>query len=332
MEATVSRLRSDLWRHPEDADRLLARLEHEAKADPVRRWIDSLPYPMASVLHRYTAERDSDAKVNRLLHFFEVTAEFGCAVLISILRAVPDLLDAAQPDIAKSVPPGRELFDRADFGLWINLGRTLAKTVRRLVDDPDQRDRLGDAAEPAVGLMDRLADKAVWQVLDTARAIRNKRAHGGIMSRDQVAGWLGGLEALLSDAEHALASGFEDIDLARADEGRFRSGLYVYDRAQRLRGPSDVFEEFEVQTRVPLESEHLAFVSRERAITPVLKIVPLVRVGPAASSSRNACYFFDSHLSGDEFSYVSYHFEDQPRINVEDPDLEELARQLAASS
>jgi hypothetical protein len=87
-----------------------------------------------------------------------------------------------------------------------------------------------------------------------------------------------------------------------------------------------------VQARAPLESEHLAFVSRSLTITPALKLVPLVRVGPTASSSRNACYLFESHLTGDMFSYVSYHFEDQPRIQVEDHELEELAQQLTPVS
>ena len=227
MEATVSRLRSDLWRHPEGALGLLTRLASEAKADPVRRWTESLPYPLASVLQRYIAQRDADLRVEGLLHFFEVTAQFGCAVLISILRAVPDLLHATQPDIARAAPPGRALFTRADFGLWINLGRTLAKAFRRLAEDLDQRDRLAGAAEPSGELMARYADKAIWHVLDSAREIRNQRAHGGVVSQQQVNSWLGALETHLSQAEQALANGFEEVDLVRAAEGRYRAGVYT---------------------------------------------------------------------------------------------------------
>jgi hypothetical protein len=42
--------------------------------------------------------------------------------------------------------------------------------------------------------------------------------------------------------------GFEELNLARADQGRLTGGFRVYPRAQRLRGPSGVFEQFEPPT------------------------------------------------------------------------------------
>ena len=329
MESATRRLRNELWMNPESASHILDRLEAEAKADPMRRWMDALPYPIASVLRRYTAERSAASRVERLLHFFEVTAEFGCAVLISVLQAAPDLLAEAQPDIAKAAPPGRELFERTDFGLWVNLGRTLAKSMRRLGDDSGRRDRLREAAEPAGRLVERYSEKEIWSVLDSARTIRNQRAHSGVLDRDQHSRWLTSLESLLGEAEQALSAGFDDIDLARAESGSFRKGLHVYERAQRLRGPNDIFDEFEIRTRTPLESEHLAFVSRTVPITPVLHLAPLVRLGPSPTSSHNACYFFNSQESNGEWSFVSYHFEEEPRIRLKDQDVMALANELS---
>jgi hypothetical protein len=332
MQATVARLRSELWRRPDNASRALSQLELAARADPVRRWLETLPYPLASVLQRYTALRDPVERLPGLLHFYEATAQFGCAVLLSILDADRELLHLTRADIAGAAGPGRNLFDRADFGLWINLGTTLAKAIRRLQGQVDQRMRLEEAAGPVMELMARLAGRQLWRVLDQARPIRNARAHGGVLSPAQVEGWLGTLEALLSEAEQALASGFDDIDLVRADQGRFTAGVHVYPRAQRLRGPSEVFGEFELRTRVPLESEHLAFVGRDTPISAVLPLVPLVRVGAPSGTSRNACYFFGSQLRPGTYSYVSYHFEDQPQIEVEDTELQNLALELTPPS
>jgi hypothetical protein len=328
MQATVARLRGELWRRPEDAPRALSQLEMAARADPVRRWLETLPYPLASVLQRYTALREPVERLTGLLHFYEAMAEFGCAVLLSILRADRELLVLTRPEIANAAGRGRDLFDRADFGLWINLGSTLAKAIRRLSGQAEQRRRLEEAAGPATELMARLAARELWPVLDQARVIRNARAHGGVLSPVQVETWLGTLEVLLSDAEQALGSGFDDVDLARADQGRFVACLHVYPRAQRLRGPGDVFEEFEVRTRTPLESGHLVFVGRDAPISTVLVLVPLVRVGAGSGARRNACYFFESRTQGGKFSYVSYHFEDEPRIEVVDGELQQLALDL----
>ena len=43
-------------------------------------------------------------------------------------------------------------------------------------------------------------------------------------------------------------SGFEELNSARADQGCLTGGLRVNPRAQRLRGPSGVFEQFEPPT------------------------------------------------------------------------------------
>jgi hypothetical protein len=135
---------------------------------------------------------------------------------------------------------------------------------------------------------------------------------------------------LLSDAEQALASGFEEIDLALAGQGRRTRGLHVYPRAQRLRGPNGVFDEFELQTRADLESEELVFVGRHVAISSVLMLVPLVRIGGTKTTSRTACYFFNARLDDGRFRYVSYHFEDEPSIEVEEPELRQLLVDLTA--
>jgi len=332
MEATVTRLRDELWRRPQDASRVLSELEVSGTVDPARRWLETLPYPLASVLQRYTALRGPTERLDALLHFYEATAQFGCAVLLSILRADPDLLGSARSAIAGAAGPERDVLDRAEFGLWINLGRTLAKAIRRIKGLPELRPRLGEASGPTTALMERLAGKRIWEVLDQARRVRNTRAHSGLIAPEEEEGWIGSLEVLLSDAEQALASGFDDIDLARADQSHFTSGLHVYERAQRLRGPSTVFEEFELRTRVALERGHLAFVGRDAAISSVLMLVPLVRVGSTTSANRNACYFFSSRLDDGRFAYVSYHFEDKPRLKMEEPELRQLALDLNASS
>lgn len=111
MEATVERLRSDLWRRPEKAKRVVEQLEQAARLDPVRRWLESMPYPLASVLQRYVALRDPEARVQSLVNFFEAMAQFGCAVLLSVFRADDVLFEQVQPDLAKAAPPGRQLFE-----------------------------------------------------------------------------------------------------------------------------------------------------------------------------------------------------------------------------
>lgn len=331
MEATVARLRDQLWRRPQDAARVLAQLEAGAKADPVRRWLDTLPYPLASVLQRFSALRDSREQLEALLQFYEAMAQFGCAVLLSILRADPDLLALARPDIARVAGRRGERFNRAEFGLWTKLGPALAQAIGRIGQKRELQARLQEAAGPTAALMAQLTGERIWQVLDQARDKRNTRVHGGVLPPAERESRITTLAVLLSNAEQALASGFGDIDLARVDQGRLTRGLHVYPRAQRLRGPSGVFEEFELKTRVALESGPLAFVGRDVDISSVLTLIPLVRIGGTKEISRNACYFFNARIGHDRFKYVSYHFEDEAELEVEEPELEQLLVDLTSS-
>ncbi|MBV9384559.1 MAG: hypothetical protein JO242_28350 [Streptosporangiaceae bacterium] len=262
--------------------------------------------------------------------FYEATAQFGCAVLLSILRADSELLALARPDIGRVVGRRGGRFDRAEFGLWTKLGPALAQAIGRIGQKRELQARLKEAAGPAAALMAQLAGERIWQVLDQARGNRNTRAHGGVLPLPEVESRIATLEVLLSDAEQALGSGFEDIDLARVDQGRRIRGLHVYPQAQRLRGPNGVFDEFELRTRGDLESGHLVFVGRDVPISFVLMLVPLVRIGGKKGISRNACYFFNARVDDSRFKFVSYHFEDEHELEVDEPELQQLLVDLTA--
>jgi hypothetical protein len=100
-------------------------------------------------------------------------------------------------------------------------------------------------------------------------------------------------------------------------------------QAQRLRGESGFFDEFEVRTRTPLESGHLAFVGRDAAVSTVLQLVPMVIVtGDQRPESRNDCYFFNKRLEDGRIKYVSYHLGNEAEIKVHQLELQQLARDL----
>src|SRR3712207_7637868 len=44
--------------------------------------------------------------------------------------------------------------------------------------------------------------------------------------------WLSALEVQLGELERALGDGFEDVDLALADSGRYKKGIHTYERSE----------------------------------------------------------------------------------------------------
>ena len=61
----------------------------------------------------------------------------------------------------------------------------------------------------------------------------------------------------------------------------------------------------------------------------MLTLAPLVRIVGTKEISRNACYFFNARVDDGRFRYVSYHFEDEPSIEVAEPELRQLFAELS---
>jgi hypothetical protein len=234
MNATVVELRDALWENPRDAAMIEERLDLATESDPLRATIEHLPYPLASVLHRYVADGDPRRKLDRLLQYFEISAEFGAIVLLSALHRDLALFHDANPDFEKVAPPGRQFLDRADFAEWINLGRMLGRVVRRLSDSPELKAAWAIAVGPVDKLCTLLAQKDYWAILDKTRDIRNARSHYGAISDRQVQEWLRDLDTLLYQLIELSGNTWREADLLLADLSRFRRGVWTYSRAKRL--------------------------------------------------------------------------------------------------
>lgn len=64
-----------------DVKRKLKSLNSEKQLET---WIDSLPFPSASILWNYYAIRSNEKKVEYLFFFFESLSEFLCIVILSV--------------------------------------------------------------------------------------------------------------------------------------------------------------------------------------------------------------------------------------------------------
>jgi hypothetical protein len=284
------------------------------------------------VLHRYVANASDDQKVNQLLHFFEMASEFGAAVLLSVFRRNEAFFQAERARLAEAAsPPGRSPFDRLDFGVWLTFGQTLAKSARRIAADSDQEGAWTTAVGPAADLVERLSQKDYWHIADVARDIRNRRAHGGIVGQTQVEQWLDTLQRQLIQLLEVLDGCFDTAYLVQPDTGRLQSGVRTYERARRLVGSNDIFEEITFRSLEEIESYSLVFVDRHRDPVRVLPLVPFIRLNEPRSRAKNACYFLISRNTAGTYTYVSYHSDDEPRIEVPEPAMENLIRDLLSS-
>lgn len=333
----ASRLEELLWGRPWNIDEMEDGLALAVSDDPLGRWVESLPFPLASIAHRYAAEADTAGKIDKLHFLFEAFAQYMAIVALSMCRRHPDLWERERAHLIadRSVP-----LDRPDFGLWLQIASRLGKTLRRARDDARQSDQpesdRKDALRSMFGiadsvLIDAVIEKKLNRILQEARTLRNTtKAHGGLSEGALDAHRLAQLEDILEQVREATAHAFRRTDLVQPGDGRRSNGVRTYAKARVLRGPVNVFRERELVTPSALDfdAEALCVVDIQEGLTEdALELLPLVRMRPSPGTEMNAAYFYNRRES-DGFHFVSYHFPAEDDAPLDDPGLAALMSEL----
>jgi hypothetical protein len=325
----AEQLRERLWLSPDSAQAALAEIGGVRTEESFETWLSRLPFPIAVIAHHYHAGGTDHERVERLLHFFEATAQFCSALLISAIRRDPTLHQELRPRLAQAGPDRRPVLERSTFGTWLQLGQTAAKALRGDLNDPDRREqRRALFASPTPALAELLVDKALWRLLDVARTIRNANAHGGVRSPAESARQLDQLAGLLVEFRTLSANAFDDVELIRAGPARIAGHSFTYEQAERLTGSNPVFVRRELRSVIPLDELRIYLVASDGVISNALAIVPLFVLREPPTGQMNAVYFYNGRARAESFNFVSYHFASEPTSEVEDPAVTELVQYL----
>jgi serine/threonine protein kinase len=292
-------------------------------------WVESLPFPLASILWAYHAELDPRNKIDYLLHFFEAAAQFAAAVELSAFRSDPAFFEDHRmawfgSDADNLHAPD---FAVASFGTWVNLSQRLSKTARRLLSDKAETAKYCYELFAAHDhdLIEVLTSKKLFDILMPATDYRNAWAgHGGAVGSSEQERRLSVLEDLLAQIRALIGTAFETWILLRPGSFTFTSG--VYDLAYTsLMGTRQAFRQQRLLISEPLDSGrlYLANTGSMRA----LELVPLVRVIAGLKTGEDAVYFYNRRLP-DGVRWVSYHFVAEPELTLADADVDELLSSL----
>ena len=118
-----------------DAKRLQRQVREVADRDPVKTWMEHLPFPLASIAWRYRTDAEVKDKVEHLLRFFEASAMFFVTVLLGAFDSDETLLRAERSKWGDK--DGDLRLQVASFGTWTKLGAAMAASARRLLSSTD---------------------------------------------------------------------------------------------------------------------------------------------------------------------------------------------------
>jgi len=315
-------LHRQLWNdHPRKASKVEKILTSLKPDEGFERLIDPLPFPLASILWTFHATADVAHKESHLLHFFEALSQFTVTLMLSALSA-DKMFYTEQSGKWTNVdePEYQDWFIKASFGSWNLMGRRMAKAIRTLRSDREQRERCFDLfGDPETEFLDMLTDKNLFAVLDRVKVNRDSwKGHGGIESEQEARKRLTVLEASLNEIIQLLLEGYANTLLLSPRTIVLRGGIFKH-KAQALMGTRTPFREVSVETRIPMDEQKL-YLLHSGKYKPV-EIVPLFRIEHSPEIAQNACYFYN-RLEGENARWVSYHFEGEPEFYSPGDDVE----------
>lgn len=320
LQQSIDQLERELWDQPVKASRIEAGLRQLLEGDGLERWMDTLPFPLASILWRYQAEEDAERSCEYLVHFFTATAMFLVDIHVSALHRDPQVL----ADVARR----RQLetgYARGSIGIWANLLSRLAKRTRDLAskDAPLARELFGVSE---LERLEAIAKKSlIVALVGEASTYRNNWiGHAAVVGATEWERRLLQVEVTLARVRSALGDAFVGWELVRAGRGGNRGGV-ITTSIERLVGSRSLFRKASVGLREWPEEGRLYML--ETGASLPLRLSPLFSLQRSPDSVEDACYFYDRIEDGG-VRWVSYHFEPLPEVVRPDAEVIQLIEEL----
>ncbi len=285
--------------------------EHNEAVDEfeIEQWIETLPFPLASILWASLSNFNYEHKVDYLLDFFEALSEFIFTFLLSGLASNKLIIQQEVANIFQKEEEFKEdWFEKPSFGTWNVLGYNLARLVKNFLNDRSDRNKIIKSfgkAEPE--LLESFSSIELQLILKKASNYRNDWKHStSHVSEEQYQDRLNILKNLLSEVYSIIGDSFKKSDLVLPLENKTIDGVnhYTVQRYMTSRAP---FRQIEIESDNIMDNTKIYLANKNKKTH--LEILPLI------IDIENSCYFYN----GKDFKtgmarYCSYHNSKEPEM------------------
>jgi hypothetical protein len=277
------------------------------------QWLESVPFPLASILWTYRANDNPKEKYEHLLHFFEALAQFMATILLSSFYEGEGIKKELRDLLAK---PGLDL-ERSSFGTWKAIFEKLSKQMRKLLKTDEGKEACYLLFKTKkMTVLNMLCSTELVHVFIETNKLRNKwKGHGGAVSQAAARLLLLELEKHLQKITNAFGEIWTDFRLIGPVNSSYHAGYYEF-RVNLLMGSRTPFlkeqHRFEHPLDRELDRERLYFCDPDEQ--QALELLPFVKILPSPPTEPNACYFYNRQESQGRIRLVSYHFEPESEI------------------
>ena len=322
----LEELERQLWNRPVDASKIRKAVNSVNQKDAFEAWLESLPFPVASILLRYDATASVEHKNAHLLNFFEATVQFLGTLMTSAFHSDEQFFHEHKGDWFEAGKDNPHSLAKSSFGEWVVRCKRLAHTTRQLLSAPDTREFcLNLYKTHDTDKIEAITSKSIFAILEKVGYYRNDwKGHPGITSPKEHERRLTLLQEELTRLRGILGSVFEDWWLIRSRPKAYTRGMHSY-QTEKLMGSHQVFKQVELETSALMDSNELYFF--ETATGQPLQAVHFFRMMSSPETEEIACYFL-SRVEKEGVRFVSYHYEGKADRIEPDPSVLKLIEEV----
>lgn len=304
-------LKKQLWERPRKAKEILKSVNSLNQERSFENWLESLPFPLASILWLYHTENDSKDKLDHLLNFFEALSLYNAVLMLSAYASDLGFYTRHFSGWLDTDPQHLDWYRHASFGNWNIIGEHLAKSTRRFLSDEQTRNHCLDLfGQPTFKFMRLLTDKRLFALLKTVGNYRNLwKGHSGYVSSLDSQKRLDTLERELAKIRQLVADHYSTGLLLRADANKYKNGIFYYN-VYALMGRSAPFKKVSVKALSPMDTQKL-YLLHENQLKPV-ELLPFIWIADPERGSP--AFYFYNRIDQNKARFVSYHFADEPEL------------------
>jgi hypothetical protein len=318
IRSEADELYQDLVDGSDDLDMIADRICEINRNDRFLDWIDTLPFPLASILWRYHASQSSDSQsYDALFNLFEATAAFVATVHLSAFRRDLDRWNQSARGLSSKLSHGKVSLERASFGSWRITTEYLGSLASKELTEEKHGTYNSARAHKLYATRNRrvlemITSKRLFHILQTVNKLRNDwKGHSGAIGVEQARLIHHQLRDQVEQLRSVFGRSWTSYQLIRPGKMTYQDGVYTVECQLLMGARNSPFAEAVIETDEVMDKRFLYLYDRIQG--SVLKLVPFIDVVPSPEKETMACFIY-SRLEKETARWVSYHYDKSSEI------------------
>ena len=275
----------------------------------IEEWMETLPFPLASILWASFSSLNYEHKVDYLMDFFEAFSEFVVTILLSGLLSDKDFFQEDVSSIFNNMEEhSRDWYEKPSFGTWNYLGKELSKIIKNQLKDSYHKNQcLKSFGQVEPELLEALSCWELHQIFWKVSNLRNDWKHSvSHVSEEQYQTRFQILENYIYQVYKIIGTTFRRINMVLPIQNHLNDGVHHYtvERYMTSRAP---FRQIVIESNSLMDNSKIYLTNINKNSN--LELISII------INVDNSCYFYngkDYHTG--LARYCSYHNSKEPEL------------------